>query len=75
VTRGICAAGAALVAAVLLSMAVGAQETTTPAGAGFRADTEPDLLGRRGPAIVGWRKGTCRARLDDGPRNVISPMP
>jgi hypothetical protein len=54
VTRAIRAAVAALVAAVLLSMAVGAQETTTPAGAGFRADTEPDLLGRRGPAIVGW---------------------
>lgn len=52
-TRAICAGAAALVAAVLLSMVAGAQETT-PAGPGFRAETEPDLLGRRGRAIVGW---------------------
>jgi hypothetical protein len=25
-----------------------------PAGEGFRAEAEPDLLGRRGRAIVGW---------------------
>jgi len=54
VTRAIRAAVAALVAAVLLSMVAGAQDTTTPAGPGFRAETEPDLLGRRGRAIVGW---------------------
>ena len=53
-TRAIRAAVAALVAAVLLSMVAGAQDTTTPAGPGFRAETEPDLLGRRGRAIVGW---------------------
>jgi hypothetical protein len=52
-TRAIRAAAAVLVAAVLLSMVAGAQETT-PAGSGFRAETEPDLLGRRGRAIVGW---------------------
>jgi len=54
VTRAIRAAVAALAAAVLLSMVAGAQDTTTPAGPGFRAETEPDLLGRRGRAIVGW---------------------
>ena len=53
-TRAIRAAVAALVAAVLLSMVAGAQDMTTPAGPGFRAETEPDLLGRRGRAIVGW---------------------
>ena len=30
-----------------------AQETR-PAGEGFRAEAEPDILGRRGPAVVGW---------------------
>jgi hypothetical protein len=30
-----------------------AQETR-PAGEGFRAEAEPDTLGRRGPAVVGW---------------------
>jgi len=53
VTRAIRATAAALVAAALLSTVAGAQETT-PAGSGFRAETEPDLLGRRGRAIVGW---------------------
>jgi len=48
------AAAAILIAVGLLSVSAGAQETTTPAGAGFRAETEPDLLGRRGRAIVGW---------------------
>ena len=52
-TRAIRATAAALVAAALLSTVAGAQETT-PAGPGFRAETEPDLLGRRGRAIVGW---------------------
>jgi hypothetical protein len=33
---------------------VGAQQTTLPAGDGFRAEAEPDQLGRRGPAIAGW---------------------
>ena len=53
-TRAVRAAVAALVATVLLTTVAGAQETTTPAGPGFRAETEPDLLGRRGRAIVGW---------------------
>ena len=53
-TRAVRAAVAALVATLLLTTVAGAQDTTTPAGPGFRADTEPDLLGRRGRAIVGW---------------------
>jgi hypothetical protein len=44
---------AALVVGVCLAAPAGAQQTA-PAGAGFRAETEPDLLGRRGRAIVGW---------------------
>jgi hypothetical protein len=47
------AAAAILIVIGLLSAGAGAQETT-PAGPGFRAETEPDLLGRRGRAIVGW---------------------
>jgi len=47
------AAAALLIVIGLLSASAGAQETT-PAGPGFRAETEPDLLGRRGRAIVGW---------------------
>ena len=47
------AAAAILIVIGLLSAITGAQETT-PAGSGFRAETEPDLLGRRGRAIVGW---------------------
>ena len=46
-------AAVALLVALLLPATVLAQETT-PAGAGFRAETEPDLLGRRGRAVVGW---------------------
>lgn len=42
-----------VVGAALLSAAAGAQETT-PAGASFRTEAEPDLFGRRGPAIAGW---------------------
>jgi hypothetical protein len=42
-----------VVAATLLPAGAGAQDPT-PAGPGFRADAEPDLLGRRGPAIAGW---------------------
>jgi hypothetical protein len=42
-----------LVAAALAPAAAGAQEAT-PAGASFRAEAEPDMLGRRGPAITGW---------------------
>lgn len=44
---------AALVGVVLLVAPAAAQQTT-PAGPGFRAETEPDLLGRRGRALVGW---------------------
>jgi hypothetical protein len=43
----------ALVGVLLLVAGVGAQRTV-PAGEGFRAEAEPDRLGRRGPAIVGW---------------------
>jgi hypothetical protein len=80
VTRAIRAAAAALVAVVLLSTVAGAQQTT-PAGAGFRADTEPDLLGRRGRAIVGWlyndgsfAVGNVRVRVEvlDGGGQVVS---
>ncbi len=79
-TRAIRAAVAALVAAVLLSMVAGAQETT-PAGPGFRAETEPDLLGRRGPALVGWlyndrgiSVGNVRLRVDvlDGAGETVA---
>jgi hypothetical protein len=42
-----------LVAAALCSADAIAQEGM-PAGQSFRVDAEPDLLGRRGPAIVGW---------------------
>lgn len=42
-----------ILAVGLLSAAAGAQELA-PAGPSFRAEAEPDLLGRRGPAIVGW---------------------
>ena len=42
-----------VITAVLLPAGAGAQESV-PAGPSFRAEAEPDLLGRRGPAIVGW---------------------
>ncbi|HXD96798.1 MAG TPA: FxLYD domain-containing protein [Candidatus Acidoferrum sp.] len=45
------------VAAVLTLLAVCggvAAQDIKPAGDGFRAEAEPDLLGRRGRAIVGW---------------------
>jgi hypothetical protein len=47
------AAAAALLALALLVPPARAQEAT-PAGPGFRAEVEPDTLGRRGPAVVGW---------------------
>jgi hypothetical protein len=43
----------ALLAVALLASPTGAQDTT-PAGSGFHAEVEPDTLGRRGPAVVGW---------------------
>jgi hypothetical protein len=43
----------ALVVAAPLVPAAGAQEPAS-AGLSFRAEAEPDILGRRGPAIVGW---------------------
>jgi hypothetical protein len=39
---------------VALPSANAVAQALAPAGGGFRADAEPDLLGRRGPAIVGW---------------------
>jgi hypothetical protein len=42
-----------VVTAALLPAGAGGQDSI-PAGPGFRADAEPDLLGRRGPAITGW---------------------
>jgi hypothetical protein len=47
------AALVAVLAVAVMAPGVGAQETT-PAGAGFRVEAEPDILGRRGPAVVGW---------------------
>jgi hypothetical protein len=38
----------------LLLVAGSDAQTMQPAGEGFRAEAEPDTLGRRGPAIVGW---------------------
>lgn len=43
----------ALSGLLLVVACVGAPQTL-PAGEGFRAEAEPDPLGRRGPAIVGW---------------------
>ena len=80
-TRALRAAAAALVTAVLLSTVAGAQEPT-PAGPGFRAETEADPLGRRGRAIVGWlyndgsfTVGNVRVRvevLDGGGQTIAS---
>ena len=80
-TRALRAAAAALVTAVLLSTVAGAQETT-PAGPGFRAETEADPLGRRGRAVVGWlyndgsfTVGNVRLRvevLDGGGQTIAS---
>ena len=48
------------VPALLLTVAVGClcadagAQDVTPAGPSFRAEAEPDLLGRRGPALAGW---------------------
>jgi hypothetical protein len=47
------AALAALLAVALLAPSPSAQDATPP-GPGFRAEAEPDILGRRGPAVVGW---------------------
>jgi hypothetical protein len=51
-TRARRAVALALVATALLAARAPAQ--TPAAGGAFRADAEPDLLGRRGPAITGW---------------------
>jgi hypothetical protein len=45
--------GLVLLAAVLACTPAGAQDLA-PAGTSFRAQAEPDMLGRRGPAITGW---------------------
>jgi hypothetical protein len=42
-----------LLAAALAGGSAGAQDVA-PAGPSFRAEVEPDILGRRGPALVGW---------------------
>ena len=39
---------------IALAVAGAKAQDAGPAGASFRAEAEPDLLGRRGPAIVGW---------------------
>jgi hypothetical protein len=43
-----------LLAAVALVPAEAGAQQSLAAGPAFRAEVEPDLLGRRGPAIVGW---------------------
>jgi hypothetical protein len=43
----------ALLALDPLALRAGAQ-LPTPAGETFHAEVEPDPLGRRGPAVVGW---------------------
>jgi ABC-type sugar transport system substrate-binding protein len=53
VSRLVRAATATLLAVAMLAPAAVAQDAT-PAGPGFRAEVEPDVLGRRGPAVVGW---------------------
>jgi hypothetical protein len=53
VSRWARAGVAALLAVMALAPVTRAQDAT-PAGPGFRAEAEPDILGRRGPAVVGW---------------------
>jgi hypothetical protein len=53
VTPAARALAAALLALALVSAGAGAQEPA-PAGGAFRVEAEPDLLGRRGPAVTGW---------------------
>lgn len=74
-------AALALFTLALLSAGARAQ-SLPPAGASFRADAEPDLLGRRGPAITGWLYNdhefavtNVRVRvdvLDDGGQALVS---
>lgn len=48
---------AAALATLLVALALPAPalaQTTSVGGGAFRAEAEPDLLGRRGAAIVGW---------------------
>jgi hypothetical protein len=42
-----------LVSVTLVAGTTPAQESA-PAGASFRVEAEPDILGRRGPALAGW---------------------
>jgi hypothetical protein len=53
---------ALLLALALLTGPTIAQDAR-PAGAGFRAEAEPDILGRRGPAVVGWLYNDQRVGL------------
>ena len=75
------AAALALLTLALLAPGAAAQ-SPTPAGSAFRAEAEPDLLGRRGPAITGWlyndhdfTVSNVRVRvdvLDDGGQPLVS---
>jgi hypothetical protein len=42
------------IALALLCCAPATAQESAPAGGAFRVEAEPDLLGRRGPALTGW---------------------
>jgi hypothetical protein len=52
--RGLAGVVAGVLGALALFVAPAVAQEARPAGPGFRAEAEPDQLGRRGPAIVGW---------------------
>jgi hypothetical protein len=54
-------AGVAVLLVVALAAASALAQETVPAGGAFRAAPEPDLLGRRGAAVVGWLYNDDRA--------------
>ena len=45
---------ALLLIAVTVVPGTAVAQDTAPAGGAFRVEAEPDTLGRRGPALVGW---------------------